>query len=314
MKKISLALAALAVASASSMRADNCKVHIMVTELPATTVEVPQAVQEELTRRLSMALTNGADGVTASSAYDQFFVGGRFTHIYQDKVAGPPMQDVIHTNLTLYIGDINNQQVFSTMSLELRGVGTSEQRAYHQALTGINGKNQQIAAFVAQGRDKILRWYDSNYSQLLKRADAALKLRHYDEALAYATSIPECCKGYDQARGMIDKAWHGYIDYQGQTLLHQAQMAWAESPDEYGASQAHSYLSQIDPDAACWSQVVALEKEIRKTVQTNWTFENVEKYKDAVEADRRRVEAARAVGVAWGNGQKPTTTNLFWVR
>lgn len=314
MKKLSLALTALTLASASHMRADNCKVHIMVTELPATTVEVPQAVQEELVRRLSMALTNGADGVTASSAYDQFFVGGRFTHIYQDKVAGPPMQDVIHTNLTLYIGDMTNQQIFSTMSLELRGVGTSEQRAYHQALTGINGRNPEIARWVEQGRDKILRWYDNNYQQLLTRADKALKLRNYEEALAYATAIPECCKGFGQARSMIDKAWQAYIDYQGQTLLHQAQLAWAESPDEYGASQAHSFLSQIDPDAACWPQVVALEKDIRKTVQTNWTFENVKKYEDSIETERRRIEAARAVGVAWGNGQQPTTTNLMWLR
>ena len=28
----------------------------------------------------------------------------------------------------------------------------------------------------------------------------------------------------------------------------------------------------------------------------------------------RMIEAARAVGVAYGNGQQPTTTNLMWLR
>ena len=41
---------------------------------------------------------------------------------------------------------------------------------------------------------------------------------------------------------------------------------------------------------------------------------DVAKYKDEIELRRALIEAARAVGVAYGNGQQPTTTNLMWLR
>ena len=41
--------------------------------------------------------------------------------------------------------------------------------------------------------------------------------------------------------------------------------------------------------------------------------ENREKYKDEAGLKKQRIEAARAIGVAFGNGQQPVTTNITWL-
>ena len=37
------------------------------------------------------------------------------------------------------------------------------------------------------------------------------------------------------------------------------------------------------------------------------------KYKDEAGLKKQRIEAARAIGVAFGNGQQPVTTNITWL-
>ena len=39
-----------------------------------------------------------------------------------------------------------------------------------------------------------------------------------------------------------------------------------------------------------------------------------DKYHDQIQLEKDRISAARAVGVAFGNGQKPTTTNVMWLK
>lgn len=53
--------------------------------------------------------------------------------------------------------------------------------------------------------------------------------------------------------------------------------------------------------------------EIKQKVTSDWNFENREKYKDEAGLKKQRIEAARAIGVAFGNGQQPVTTNITWL-
>ena len=57
-----------------------------------------------------------------------------------------------------------------------------------------------------------------------------------------------------------------------------------------------------------------LMKEVKSQVRSDIDFEMREKYHDQIKLEKDRIAAARAVGVAFGNGQKPTTTNLMWLR
>ena len=253
-------------------------------------------------------------GIAAGPDFCLFFVPGKFTDYYKDVVPGPPKGFVMHTQLTLYVGDLINQSVYSTCSFELRGVGASEQRAYINALSTLNARNREFAQFVESAKDKIVSYYDKNYPAILAKADRAASMRNYEEALMYATSIPECSKGFGDAVEKTLDIYQMYIDYEGQMLLTAAQGAWAADPDRKGAVAAYGYLRQIDPAASCFGEAQKLMNEIKSVVKENWDFEHKQKYKDEIELRRAMIEAARAVGVAYGNGQQPTTTNLMWLR
>lgn len=300
-----------AISIALGIHAEDCNIHFMVLPVEQGN-DIPDDVNDLLMTRLATAVT--ATGVMANPDADRFFITGKVSHLNKDVVAGPPINHTIHSILTLYVGDIITQKVYATTTFELRGVGTSESRAFINAMSQLNGKSNKLQQFVEKGRQKVLDYYNKEYPTLLKQAQQAASLKNYEEALNIVTAIPECCVGYDKASKLTLSIYDKYINNQCHWLVSEARSAWAASPDEYGAEKAYSYLTQIDPDAACYSEATALHNEIKKVVKENWDFENKEKYKDGVETERRKIEAARAVGVAFGNGQQPTTTNLMWLK
>lgn len=299
--------------TALSAIAQDCEVHLMVTDM-SQIADVPQEINNQLLQRLSSAVSQSSVGVVADDNFDQFFISGRFDEEYSDVVPGPPMQNVINATLTLYIGDVNNETVYATKSFQLRGVGTSKIRAYVNSLRMLNHRNDELQRFIDAGKTKIIAYYDKNYRALLEKADNAMRMKDYDMALYISTSIPVCCKGYEEAKRFTLKAYKSYIDNSAKILLMKAKSEWAASPDEEGAKAALSYLNQIDSDASCFNEAEALQNEIKKTVKGNWDFEHREKYKDALGLEIDRIAAARAVGVAFGNNQKPTTTHINWIR
>lgn len=297
--------------SSLCLNAGNCNVHLMVVSVEQGEI-VPEEVNDMLVSRLETAVT--ATGAVAGTEADRFFVTGKISHIYKDVVAGPPMQHVIHSTLTLYIGDAISRKVYATAVIELRGVGTSETRAYVNAFSQLNAQNDKFSKFVKQGTQKVLDYYNNEYKNLLKQAQQAAALHDYEQALSLLVLVPECSCGYDETSKEVLSIYDKYIDYAGRKLLAEAKGAWAASPDSYGAEKAYALLNQIDPDAACYGDAVALHKEMKKVVKENWDFENKKKYNDEIDIEKRKVDAARAVGVAYGNGQKEQTTNLMWLK
>ena len=215
--------------------------------------------------------------------------------------------------LTLYIGDAVGQKVFSTLTVDAKGVGTNINRAYINAFRAINGNNVKIQEFIREGKEKIISWYNSNYRQILVKAQKSASMHEYDAALYYVTSIPECCVGYEEASKLIDTYYTQYVNYNCQLIMQYARSEWAKSPDAEGASKAFDWLVFIEPGSSCEGEAKALYNEIKQKVTSDWDFENREKYKDEAGLKKQRIEAARAIGVAFGNGQQPVTTNITWL-
>ena len=73
-------------------------------------------------------------------------------------------------------------------------------------------------------------------------------------------------------------------------------------------------LAHIDPDASRYDDATKFMKEVKGQVRSDIDFEMRDKYNDQIELEKNRIAAARAVGVAFGNGQQPSTTNLMWLK
>ena len=309
MKLNKILLSALLAATSIAANAADCDITLKAIPIEQGE-EVPADVSDAIaTRLMTAASKSGVVGAIDS----RFFITAKFNHSYKETLAGPPMQTAIKSTMTLYIGDVVDKKVFATTSVDVKGVGTSLSRAYINALSVLNAKNNTFAQFISQGRDKVIDYYDSNYQSILNKAKSALTMKEYGEALYYSTSIPECSIGYSAALEVTKTAFQAYLDNEGLILLNKARGAWGASPDEYGANEAYGYLTQIDPQSSCFNEAVAFGEKIASIVKANWDFENITKYKDQVSLEKAYINAARDVGVAWGSHQQPITYNVTWL-
>lgn len=314
-------LTCLAVLMFSAAKAERgCELNFTVIP-PEAGEELPASVVEKLTGRLSTLLS--ATGVSVSSDDLQFFLTGRFDNAFFEKTTGPDQRDVINTTLTLYIGDADGQKIFSSMTMDLKGVGKSEAQAYIKAMSTLTARRKDVVAFIEEGKAKIIDYFNKNYNTYLTKARTAMKQRNYDEALYYSLQIPECCVGFPQAQALALEIYDHQVDYIGQTLLARAKAAFGVNPTDKGAAEAFLYIMQIDPSAACYKEAVAYGDKMQKDVKTQWEFENIQKYKDELALRRRqldnqakieqaRIESARAIGVAWAKSQPTTRVYHHW--
>ena len=123
-----------------------------------------------------------------------------------------------------------------------------------------------------------------------------------------------CAQGGDEASKYGVQLYTKYLDRMNLYLLNSAKGLWAAGQDQQTAYDVCAMLAQIDPDAACYAEASKLMKEVKSQVRSDIDLEMREKYRDQIQLEKDRISAARAVGVAFGNGQKPTTTNLMWLK
>ena len=293
------------------LSAQPCKIDFSV--VPITQGEsVPDATQDYLLTKLSQLAT--VDGVSTDAAQSQFFITAKFNHITEDVTPGPPAQTVLHSYLTLYIGDISSQTVYATTTLELRGIGTSAQRAFINALRSVNSSNPTIVSFIEKGSKKVIDYFDRNYLSILSKARRAAEKNNFDEALWLLVSIPECCKGYKEAYALEQTYFKNYIDQVGIALYNAALAAWSAHPNGNGATKVFDFLMQIDPESSAYGNAKDLASEIKASVADDRHFELRQKYHDSIDLEKSRINAIREIGVAYGRGQQPSTTNLMWLK
>lgn len=307
MKKILLSLALL---GAFCAQAEDCDIHIRVVSPNAEMCGGETAIANMISTRLVNALTR--EGITANKEYGQFYITGRFDDLYKETVAGPPTQTVIHTSLTLMVADIFTNKVFDSETFELRGVGNGNQRAYVNALNTLNKNNKQLDNFISRASKKVISYFDANYKQLLSNARTSAAKRNFDEAIFFTSLIPQCSKGYIEAEEAMLKYYQQYLDYNGTMLLNKARGAFAVSPNTEGALVAFEYLNQIDPASSAYPTSQNLAQEIQKQTKVEYNFEHHEKYKDSIDIEKQKIDAARQIGIAFGEGQKAVTTNILW--
>lgn len=271
----------------------------------------PASARVQLEHKINGLLTT--NGVVSQDYLGQFFITATATPLTKEILGTAPTQIAETMELTFYIADYYNQIVFSTATISAKGVGTTEAKAYMDALKHINIQSNTMRQFVDEGKTKIVAYYDEQAPILLKKAVTLAEQKQYEEAMFICSTIPAECKFFDDANAKGMEFFHLYYNFECQKNLNLAKMAWAAEQNSNGAVVAGNYLAQIYPDASCYDDAEKLYQEIKSKVLDDWNFE-MKKYQDGVDLEGLRINAWREVGVAYGKGQQPTTTNIAWLR
>lgn len=273
---------------------------------------VPSAASSVLYQSLNRIATE--NGLTTDAPTTPFVLTAHCDVLDKSNLPGPPIQTIYNLGITFYMADTYTQKKFGTAYVTLDGVGTGEVKSYINAFRRINASNGEITSLINRGKKNMMNYYDTQYPNIIKEAKRLASLQNYEEALTMVLSIPVCSKGGDEASKYGLQLYTKYLDRMNLFLLNRAKALWAAGQDQQTAYDVCAMLAQIDPDAACYAEAGKLMKEVKSQVRSDIDFEMREKYHDQIQLEKDRISAARAVGVAWGNGQKPTTTNLMWLR
>jgi hypothetical protein len=277
-----------------------------------TIVDIPanaKSVFENTLKRIALQ-----SNINAELGMAQFILTAKVNQLESSVVPGAPVQVVNTFGVTLYIVDAYNKQTFASEYFEVDGVGTSEVKSYNAAFRSISAQNANVRNLLQKGEAKVISYYDEQYPNILKEAERKANLQQYEEALALATAIPTCSKGGEKAQKIALQIYTKNLNRINVLLLNKAQAIWAANQDNESANEAAKMLALIDPESECYRDAQSLMSEIKKQQRKDIDFNMREKYADTVALEKARIEASRAIGVAYGNGQKQQTTNLAWIR
>ncbi|TAG55539.1 MAG: hypothetical protein EAZ27_06900 [Cytophagales bacterium] len=294
------------IAQNKSGKLDDAGRIVLTTVLPdRVSTNLPEGCGNILKNKLSQLTTQ--NGLGGSTNDPRFIITANVLENDKNVVATAPAMSTIDLDVTFYVADYQTKTNLGTFNMPAKGVGQTEIKAYINAIRNINPKNPELKLFIEDSKNKVLEFYNTRCDFIIQGANALSEQRKFEQAIAQLISVPDVCKDcFTQSLAAIGPIFKKLIDRQCKINLMNARNAWNASPNQVGANKAAEFLGAIDPEASCYKEAEQLTKTIGarmlKLDKREWDFK-LRQFDMNVDLEKRRIEAYRAVGVAYGKNQ-----------
>jgi len=268
MKKILLILAVVLFANFSFAQNDLDKLDdigkISLTPvLPASLADMPtEAANMLLNKLMLIAVKNGLGGVAIDP---NFIITATVDVESKDVTSTAPPQIAMKLNINFYIVDYANKTTLAEFSRIAKGVGKTEEKAYIEAIKGIDPKASAFKKFVTTGKEEIVKYYNANCAVMMKKADALSNLGKYEEAISLLMAVPEVClECYSSAMDAVVPINKKMISSNCNQYLEAAKTAWLN----YDLETARRNLVLIESGSQCYDAGIELSKKINSEIGT----------------------------------------------
>jgi hypothetical protein len=288
-----------------------------VGRIALNSVMFPQ--DEPLNSSVEKAIINKLNRITSKNGIGGNAVDARFiitattTVLTKDITPTAPPMHVYNIETTIYIGDGLEGKLFASTSIESKGVGKTEAKAYMMAIKSIKPTSDVFEKLVAEGSNKIIEYYNATCDLILSEAKALEAKQSYDDAIAKCMSIPNVCKDcYEESMKLVGSIFQTKIDYECKKIMNQAQGKWSASQDKEGADATIALLSTIDPQSNCFKDATnfldliytAIKDKIEEIEQKEWDMK-MKAQQDATDLESQRLDAIKEVAKAYAKN-RPT--------
>lgn len=253
-------------------------------------------------------------GLAANGYNNNFVIYPKFA-IYESAVVESGMQDItiITCELTLFIKQVDNNVIFSTISKPLKGNGKSKNIAITNSLSKININDSDYKLFIERGKSKIVQYYESKCQDIITKSESLVKMQDYDQALSLLMTVPEEVSCYSKVQ---EKSIEAYKAFQNQECKVQLQDARTRlASNDY--KSALNILSQIDPSTPCFKESQSLVNNVAAKVDAEdkkqWDLK-MKIYDDGATLQRQRINAVKDIAVAYYNSKPSSINYTFLVR
>ena len=292
-----LILTFIAVSSNAQVKLDDFGRIVLNTYLPDK-IAIPTEAKNLLFTKLNQITSN--NGMGGSQANPRFIITANVNVGTKDVIAGPPQMIAQNLDVTLFIGDAVTNTIFSNTTLNLKGVGTNENKAFIDALKTINSKNKEVLAFLEEGKTKIINYYGTNCDFIIKDAQTLVKQEKYDEAIYQLSLVPDVCKDcYFKCLDTLTHIYQQKIDADCKVKFNEAKVTWTAAQTPNGAEKAGDILSTINPMANCQTDVTAfinaIDAKLKADEKARWQFK-MKQYADKIAMQKEQVRIAEEKG------------------
>ena len=264
----------------------------------------------KLETKITQIVSNS--GMAASGYNNNFVIYPKFA-IYETNVVEGGMENitVVTCEMSMFIKQVDNNILFSSISKQLKGSGKTKLIALTNAISKIPTNDKDFQLFIETGKSKIVAYYDSKCGDIISRSESLAKMQDYEQALGLLMSVPEEVNCYGKVQ---EKSIEVYKAYQNQKCISQLQEAKVEiAANNYNS--ALNILSQIDPSTTCFKESQTLIENTATKVdqeeKKQWEFQ-MKEYSDNVALQKLRINAIKEVAVAYYNS-KPNTLNYNYI-
>ncbi len=262
---------------------------------------LPAGARNNLQSKLGQIIT--ANGFGNSFYNTRFILTPNIQVTDKHVVAGAPPQVAITLDVHLYVGDGFQGTKFGSTAVSVKGVGTNENKAFIHAIKQLKTHTPQIERLISSAKKRILEYYNTQCDFIIKEAEVAAAQNNFDRALYILSGVPsintDC---YQRATSLTGPVYQKKIDQDCKVNLQNARNIWNTSQNYEGAVSAVQYLADIEPSSVCFRDAQRLSNEIgqrmRQIDNREWNY--VLKDQNLQE---QKIEAARAIGVAYGQNQ-----------
>ncbi|MFO0414383.1 MAG: hypothetical protein ACK50E_01930 [Bacteroidota bacterium] len=245
----------------------------------------------------------------ASTGYNNNFVIYPKFAVYESNVVEGGMQNITVTicDISLFIKQVDNNVLFSSISKQIKGSGNNKVSAITNAISKIPSNDKELQTFIEAGKVKIIQYYENKCQDIISKSDALVKMQKYEDALGLLLTVPEevTCYGKVQAKSI-----EIFKTYQNQKCILQIQEAkTALAANNYNL--ALEKLSKIDPSTNCFKEseqlIKSAESKIDAEEKKQWDLQ-MKVYNDSVALEKQRINAMKDIAVAYYKS-KPTSVN-----
>ena len=242
---------------------------------------IPAGAHKQLENKMTqIAAKSGCAAISNS----RFIITCSADVLTKDITPSAPPMHAYTVALNFYVGDGVEGRLFSSYTIETKGVGQTPDKAYINALKNVRVNDPGFKAMVDKGKKEIIAYYNTYCDIVISDAQTMVKKHEFSAAIDLLTSVPMVCEEcYRRAQDESLVAYQAWRDEVCLMALNKAQAAWA-TRDAKAAAEA---LEFIPTDGACVKDADALKKEIAAKLDAKerqeWEFK-MRQYEDQQEA------------------------------
>ena len=227
--------------------------------------KLPDGICEILSQKLYSVISQ--NGLQSNMGDSRFVLTCNVTEESKNVLSTSPMQIAYVLDVHLYIGDGEIGTKYISQSFRAKGVGATEEKAYRNAIKNLNAKSEQMTAFIGQGCARIINYYETNKTQILSSINACIAGKDFERAAYELYLIPQECSYYTEVQALLGKVNRHIVDANSSQLLISAKSIWAAEQSENSANRVAEIVSNIDPNASCYSEAEKLLSAITERME-----------------------------------------------